>query len=84
MMLDTTKLNSFILAWMTLMFTQGHTHRVMAKLELVQSFCCKVSWINSDVLDGWLCREGDCKEVLYGKYGSFEHLLFLLYVVAAG
>ena len=40
LMLDTIKLFSLIPVSMTLMFTQGH--RVAGKLELVQSFCCKV------------------------------------------
>ena len=40
-MLNVTTLYSVIPVWMTLMFTQ--CHRVVGKLELVQSLCCKVS-----------------------------------------
>ena len=40
-MLNTTKFYSLIPLLMTLMFTQGHRDR--GKLELVQSFCCKVA-----------------------------------------
>ena len=63
MMLNTTKLYSLIPSWMTLMFTQGHSVTI-GKLELVQSFCCKVAWSNSDVCDGWLCKGEDCEKVL--------------------
>ena len=42
MMLNTTTLYSMISVWMTLIFIHGH--RVTGKLELVQSFCCKVKW----------------------------------------
>ena len=41
MMLGTTKLCTLISVLTTLTFTQGHG--VMGKLELVQSFCCKVA-----------------------------------------
>ena len=61
-MLDSTKLYSLIPDWMSLMFTEGH--KVRGKLELVQSFCCKVNWSNSNVHDGWLCKENDCEEVM--------------------
>ena len=47
------------------------------KLELVLSFFWKVARSNSNVHDGWLCKDNGCEEVLYGKYGSCEHLLFL-------
>ena len=70
---------SLIPVWMTLMFTQ--THRVSGKLELVQSFCYKVVWNKSNTHDGWICKGDDCEVVLYGKYGLFEHLLFLLLFV---
>ena len=62
MMLNTTKLYSWNPIWMSLMFTQGH--RVTGNMELVQSFCCEVAWRYSNVRDGWLCKEGDCEEVL--------------------
>ena len=39
MMLNITKLYSFIPMWMTVMLTQGD--RVLGKLELVKLFCCK-------------------------------------------
>ena len=51
MMLDRTKVCSMIPVLMILKFTQGH--RVMGKLELVQSVCCEVAWSNSNVCDGW-------------------------------
>ena len=71
LVLDMTALYSLIPVWMTLMFTQGH--RVTKKLELVLSFCCKVEQSNSNIHDGWLCKEDDCEEALYGEYGSFVH-----------
>ena len=52
MMLDMTRLCSIIS--MTVMFTQGH--RVPGNLELLQLFCCKVVWSNSNVCDGCLCK----------------------------
>ena len=74
-MLDTTKIYSLIPVWMTLMSTQGH--RVTGKLELIWWLCCKVARSNSNVRDGWVCKQDDCEEILYGEYGSFEHLLIL-------
>ena len=70
-MLDTTKVNSLIPVWMTLMFTQGY--RVVGKLELVQSFCCKVAWNNSNVGDGWhwLCEMNVKKSCKYDEYVVF-------------
>ena len=59
------------------MFTQGH--RVMGKLELVQSFCCKVAWSNTCIHDGWIIKGDDYEEVMYGAYGLFEHMLFLFF-----
>ena len=47
-MLNTSRLFSLIQVWMTL--------KVIWKLELVQSFCCKVVWSNSNVGDGWVWR----------------------------
>ena len=61
---------------MTLMFTQGH--QVMGKLGLAQSFYCKVAWSNTDIQDGWLWKGDDYEEALYGKYESYELLLFSL------
>ena len=78
MMLDMTKLYNLIPVCVILMFTEGH--RVTWKLKLVQSFCCKVAWSNSNVHDSWLCKGDDCEEVLCGEYRSFEHLLLLFYV----
>ena len=51
--------------------------KVTGKQELLQSFCCKVAWNNSNVPEGWLCKGDYCEEVLYGECGLFEHLLFL-------
>ena len=63
MMLSKTKCYSLIPVWMTLMFRQGH--RIMRKLELVMSLCCKVAWSNSKVHKGWLCKGDGCEEVLW-------------------
>ena len=41
MMLSATKFYGLIPVWMTLISTQGHS--VMGKLELEQSFCCKMA-----------------------------------------
>ena len=62
LMLNTAKLCFLFVVWMILMFIQGH--RVTGKLELVQSFCCKVAWSSLHVCDGWLCKGDDCEEVL--------------------
>ena len=78
--LEKTRLYSLIPAWMTLCFTKGH--RVTGKLQSMQSFCCQVAWSDSNVHDDWLCKEYDCEEVLYGEYGSFEHLLLLFCLFA--
>ena len=69
MVLDMTKLCSLIPVWMILMFPQ--VHRVLGKLDLVQSFCWKFACSDSYVHDGWICEGYDCEEVLYGEYGSF-------------
>ena len=74
-MLDMTKVYSLILTWMAMMLTQ--VHRVTGKLELVPS---KVAWSNSDVHGGWFCKGDDREKEAYGKYGSFEHLSFLLFI----
>ena len=50
----------------------------MGKLEVVKSLCGKVAGSNWNVHYGWLCKRDDCEEALYGEYGSFEYLLFLL------
>ena len=50
----------------------------MGKLEVVKSLCGKVAGSNWNVHYGWLCKGDDCEEALYGEYGSFEYLLFLL------
>ena len=62
MILNTTKVYSLSPVWMMFVFTLHD--RVMGKLELVQSFCCKVAWSNSDVYDGWLCKGDDCEQIL--------------------
>ena len=51
-MLNITIFYSLIPVWMTLMFARGY--RITGKLELVQSFFCKVAW---DIMMGkWLWR----------------------------
>ena len=75
-MLDMAVLYNSIPVLLTLMFTQSYS--VMGKLELVQSFCYKVEWSNSNVYDGLLCKGDDCAEVWYGEYGLSECLPFLL------
>ena len=75
------------------MFTQGY--RIMVKLKLVQSVCCKlyeatqmfmlIAYVREMTVEkscvanmlNWLFKGDDCEEILYGEYGSFEHLLFL-------
>ena len=76
LILDTAKLYSLILVWKTVMFTEGH--RVRRKVELVQSFCCKVAWISSNVHDGWLYKGGDYEEVLSCEYCSTFLPLYLV------
>ena len=76
-LLNTIRLYSLIPVWMTLMFTDDH--RVTGQLELVQSFCCKVAWSDSDVRDYWLKEMTVKKSCKYGKYGLFEHLLFVFF-----
>ena len=79
MMLNTTKVCCFIPVWMTLIFTQGH--RVMGKVDLVQSFCCKVTWSNSNGHDGWLCKENDQRSPVSIFSSCFScFYLFLCYV----
>ena len=41
MIQNTIKLDRLIPVWTTLMFSQGNS--VTGKLELVESFCCKVA-----------------------------------------
>ena len=84
MMLDMSKLYGLIPVWMSVMLTQDH--RVTGKLEILQSFCCKVAWSNLIVFDGWFCK-GDDSEVQYGKHGSqygthrsSEHLLLFCWM----
>ena len=63
MMLDTGTLYSLCPVWMTLtLFTQGH--RLMGKIELLQSFCWNFAWSSWSVCDSWLCKGDDCEEVL--------------------
>ena len=61
---------------MTLPFTQDH--RVKGKVELVQSFCCKVVWRTQmfEMVD-YVRKMAVKKSCTYGEYGSFDHLLFL-------
>ena len=44
--------------WMILTFTQGH--RIVRKLDFVQSFCCKVAWSCPNIQRAWLCKWDDC------------------------
>ena len=75
MTLNTTKLYSLIPVWMTFMFTPGY--RITENLELVRSFCCKVTWGNWNIRDGfdYVREKQTCK---YVEYGSFEYFLLLL------
>ena len=74
-MLNTTEVCSLILVWIIVSFSQSHW--VMGKLELEQSFCCKVEWSNSNVQNDYVRKATVKKSCKYGKYGSFELLLFL-------
>ena len=76
---DRTKLYFLNPLSTALMFTQGH--RIMGKLEFVQSVCWYVTWGNSNLHDGWLCKGGDWEETRYKVYGSYKHLLFLFYLL---
>ena len=65
---------------MTLMFTRDH--RVMGKVELVQSFCHKVKLqeaiqmcVMVDDIMGTTVKPSNLSK--YGEYGSFEHLFFM-------
>ena len=51
------------------------------KLGFVQWFFCKVAWSRQNYCSGWVCKGDNCKEILLGRYGSLEHLLFLFYCV---
>ena len=76
-MLHTTKFYGLIPVWMTLRFTQGH--RITWKLELAQSFCCKVAWSNPNVMVdyAWQVKKS-CEN---GEYGLFEHWLFIFLIL---
>ena len=63
MVLDMTKLFSFIPVWVTLAFTQAW--RVTGKIQLVLSFWCKVAWSNTNFCDAWLCKSDDGKEAMH-------------------
>ena len=64
----------FIPVWMTLTITQDH--RVMRKLELVLSFCCKLVWTNPNICHGWLCK-GRCVQGSPVSMGNKDHLSIL-------
>ena len=57
-------------------------HRLTGKVQLVQSLCCKIAWSNSNIHDGWFCKEDDCEKVLYVEWiwivWAFALLDFLL------
>ena len=63
---------------MTLTFSQGH--RVTEKLELVHSFCgVKLHEATQKLVMVDFARDMTLKSSFqYGKYGSFQHLLFVL------
>ena len=54
----------YILSQVLVTLTSSHDYRVQRKLELVQSFCCKVAWSCHNFYNGRLCWGDDCKEVL--------------------
>ena len=60
MMINVTKHYSLIQVLMTMAFTQGH--RIVRKLEHVQSLCCYVAWSDSDFCNEGLCKGDSCKE----------------------
>ena len=62
MMIDRTKLYILIPVSMTL--TIILSHMVTRKLQLVQSFCCKVAWSSPYTGSGWLCEREGFKENL--------------------
>ena len=68
LMLSATKLYSLVPDWMTMMFTQGHM--VMGKLELGQSFCCKVAWSNSNLMVDYVKEMTVKKFCKYGEYNN--------------
>ena len=63
---------------MTLMFTQGH--RVAGKIELVLSFCFTET-IQVFVIFDYYRKMTVKKSRKYREYGSFEHLLLLLFLI---
>ena len=76
-MIDLIKLYSLIPVWLTLIFTQGHL--VMRNLL---GLCCKLVWSSPTGVDP--VREMTLKKSgKYSKYGSFEHLLFLIFKVVS-
>ena len=79
-MINMSKLHFLITVSMTVAFTQGH--RVTRKLELVQSFCCKVAVAQILTVVDCVREITSKKTCKYGDYGSFEHLLFLYFCVS--
>ena len=61
---------------MTMTFTSGD--RFMEKLEVVQSFCCKVASSTAHVCCGWLCKRDECKKCRKNEW--FQCLLLFLFV----
>ena len=61
-MLGMMKLYSIISVWMTLTLSWGH--RVVEKLELVESFCCEAAWSKPDIYDDWLHKEDNFEKLL--------------------
>ena len=64
-MIHLTKPYILIPVWITLTFTKGHM--VTRKLELVCSFCCKVTWPSSSPIIGCglSCKEHYCKKKVW-------------------
>ena len=40
-------------------------HRVKSKLQLVESFCCKVAQSSQSFLDSRICKGDNCSKVLF-------------------
>ena len=76
-MLGTANLYSLIPVWMILALAQEY--RAKRKLELVQWFCWGLAWCSQSFT--MVDYVGEMTAKKYGKYGSFEHLLFLLFML---
>ena len=75
-MLNSTKLCSLIQVWKTVMFTL--CHRIMGKLEFMQSFSCKLREATQMFMIVDFVRKITVKKSFkYGEYGSFRALFLL-------